>query len=119
MGGAAAVRGAALDAGTDGTGAAAAAARGASDVDGHTPECAEVDGVKARLSELRTRECELDGELSEALAVAERVRAKRDAVRSEVASAESELNALVSAPVSRGRDPFEWLPDERSPTSCW
>jgi len=48
---------------------------------GHTPEAAEVDRVKARLSELRTRECELDGELSEALAVVERVRAKRDAER--------------------------------------
>jgi len=112
VGGAAAVRGAALDAGTDVTGAAAAAAAAASDADGSTPEFAEVDGVKARLSELRSRECELDGELSEALAVVERVRAKRDAVRAEVASAENELDALVNSPVSRGRDPFEWLPDE-------
>ena len=31
----------------------------ASALDGHTPECAEVDGVKGRLSELRTREGEL------------------------------------------------------------
>ena len=104
------MRGAAVDGGTDVTAAAAAAA--ASDVDGHTPEAAEVDGVKARLSELHTRECELDGELSEALAVVERVRAKRDAVRAEVASAESKLDALVNASVSGGRDPFEWLPDE-------
>jgi hypothetical protein len=37
-------------------GAAAAANAAASALDGHTPECAEVDGVKGRLSELRTRE---------------------------------------------------------------
>jgi hypothetical protein len=63
------VRGAALDAGTDVTSAAAAAAAAASDIDDHTPGAAEVHGVKARLCELRTREGELDGELSEALAV--------------------------------------------------
>jgi hypothetical protein len=33
-------------------------------------------------------------------------------VRAEVASAESELDVLVNAPAGRGRDPFEWLPDE-------
>jgi len=98
--------------GCDADADAAALAACASLLHGHTPEAAEVDGVKARLSELRTRECELDGELSEALAVVERVRAKRDAVRAEMASAESELDALVNAPVSGGRDPFEWLPDE-------
>jgi hypothetical protein len=40
------VRRAALDAGTDGAGTAAAA----SDVDCHTPEAEEVDEVKARLA---------------------------------------------------------------------
>jgi hypothetical protein len=73
--------------------------------DGHTPECAEVDGVKGRLSELRTREGELQSTI-------DRLVAERDAVRAEVAATESELDALVNAPVSRGRDPFEWLPDE-------
>jgi len=29
-----------------------------------------------------------------------------------LASAERELDALINAPVSGGRDPFEWLPDE-------
>ena len=68
--------------------------------DGHTPESTEVDGVKARLSELRTREGELQSTI-------DRLVAERDAVRAEVASAEGELDALVNAPVSRGRDPFE------------
>jgi hypothetical protein len=51
-------------------------------------------------------------ELSEALALVKRVRAKRDAVYDEVAFAQSVLDALLNAPVSGGRDPFEWLPDE-------
>ena len=86
-------------------GGAAAANAAASALDGHTPECAGVDGVKGRLSELRTREGELQSTI-------DRLVAERDAVRAEVASVESELDALVNAPVSRGRDPFEWLPDE-------
>jgi WD40 repeat protein len=86
-------------------GSAAAANAAASALDGHTPECAEVDGVKGRLSELRTREGELQSSI-------DRLVAERDAVRAEVASVESELDALVNAPVSRGRDPYEWLPDE-------
>ena len=45
-------------------------------------------------------------------AVVKRVTAEREAVCAEMASAESELDALVCAPVSGGRDPFEWLPDE-------
>jgi WD40 repeat protein len=42
----------------------------------------------------------------------ERATAECEAVRAEMASVESELDALVNAPVSGGRDPFEWLPDE-------
>jgi WD40 repeat protein len=84
---------------------ATAANAAACALDGHTPECAEVDGVKGRLSVLRTREGELQSTI-------DRLVAERDAVRAEVASAESELDALVNTPVSRGRDPFEWLPDE-------
>jgi hypothetical protein len=38
--------------------------------------------------------------------------AEREVARSEVASTERKLEALVNAPVSGGRDPFEWLPDE-------
>jgi len=45
-------------------------------------------------------------------AAIERVTAEREAVRADMASAESEFDALVRAPVSGGRDPFEWLPDE-------
>jgi WD40 repeat protein len=85
--------------------AAAANVAAASALDGHTPECAEVDGVKGRLSELRTREGELQSTI-------DRLVAERDAVRAEVASVESKLDTLVNVPVSRGRDPFEWLPDE-------
>jgi hypothetical protein len=84
---------------------ASAANAAASALDGYIPECVEVDGVKGRLSELRTREGELQSTI-------DRLVAERDAVRAEVASAESELDALVNASVSRGRDPFEWLPDE-------
>jgi WD40 repeat protein len=57
-----------------------------------------------------------DAEVERARAVRdaaiERARAEREAVRVEMASAESKLGALVNAPVSGGRDPFEWLPDE-------
>jgi WD40 repeat protein len=41
-----------------------------------------------------------------------RKRRQSRAVRAEMASAESELNALLNTPVSGGRDPFDWLPDE-------
>jgi hypothetical protein len=53
----------------------------------------QVDIVKARLCALRDRR-------------------PTKAVRAEMALAERELDALVNAPVSGGRDPFEWLPDE-------
>jgi hypothetical protein len=42
----------------------------------------------------------------------ERAFAERDAVRAAIVSAEAGINALVNAPVSGGRDPTEWLPDE-------
>jgi hypothetical protein len=41
-----------------------------------------------------------------------RVKAKREAVRAEIKAAQSELDAAGNAPVSGGRDPTEWLPDE-------
>ena len=50
--------------------------------------------------------------IARARAVIGRATAERATVRAEVASAESELDALVNAPVSGGRDPFEGLPDE-------
>jgi hypothetical protein len=59
-----------------------------------TPSVAErVERLKSRLGVLRRRR-------------------QSKAVRAEMASAKRELNALVKAPVSGGRDPFEWLPDE-------
>ena len=42
----------------------------------------------------------------------ERASAEREAVRAEMASAKNKLNKLVNAPVSGGRDPTLWLPDE-------
>jgi len=65
----------------------------------------QVGGVKALLTTLHMRDAEL-------LAVMVRAEEEHKALRVEMASAESELNALVNAPVSGGRDPFEWLPDE-------
>jgi WD40 repeat protein len=65
----------------------------------------QVGGVKALLTTMHMRDAEL-------LAVMVRAEEEHKALRAEMASAESELNALVNAPVSGGRDPFEWLPDE-------
>jgi hypothetical protein len=45
-------------------------------------------------------------------AAMERARAERNAVRAEIVLVERELNVLVNAPVSGGRDPTDWLPDE-------
>jgi WD40 repeat protein len=59
-----------------------------------TPVAEKVDSVKARLALLRKK------------------KRPPKAVRAEMASAESELKALVNAPVNGGLDPFEWLPDE-------
>jgi hypothetical protein len=90
-------------------------------------ELERVDGVKGRLATLCTHEAELGVELSELdvqhaiklreleaahKEAVERVKAKREAVRAEINAAEGELNAAVNAPVSGGRDPTEWLPDE-------
>jgi hypothetical protein len=86
-----------------------------------------VDGIKGRLATLCTHEVELGVELSELdvqhaiklreleAAHKEAVRqmsAKLEAVRAEINATESELDAAVNAPVSGGRDPTEWLPDE-------
>ena len=72
---------------------------------GFTPEAEQVDGMKARLAQL----CARDDELT---AVIERVTAEREAVRAEMASVKDELEVLVNAPVSDGRDPTFSLPDE-------
>jgi WD40 repeat protein len=94
--------------------AAAAASAPATDAE-------RVDGIKARLATLRACEVELDDpvvELSELQAVEsrsavmKRVTAKQEAVRTEIKATESELDAAVNAPLSGGRDPTEWLPDE-------
>jgi hypothetical protein len=49
---------------------------------------------------------------SNSVTTIDRLVAERDAVHAEVASTERELDALVNAPVSGGRDTFECLPDE-------
>jgi hypothetical protein len=61
---------------------------------GSTHEAELVDRAKARVAEVRKR------------------RQASRAVRADLALAESELYVLVNAPVSGGRDPTEWLPDE-------
>ena len=81
-------------------------------------ELVRVDGIKGRLATLCTHEVALDVELSELQTVEsrsaamKRVKTKRDAVRAEIETVECELDAAVNAPVSGGRDPTEWLPDE-------
>jgi WD40 repeat protein len=42
----------------------------------------------------------------------ERVKATREAVRAEIRTTKCDLDEAVNAPVSGGRDPTEWLPDE-------
>jgi hypothetical protein len=68
------------------------------------------------LAVIETANAVHDAEVERARAVRdaaiERATAERDTMRAEMASAESKLDTLVSAPVSGGRDPFEWLPDE-------
>jgi hypothetical protein len=78
-----------------------------------------IKGCKEQLATLVTHEAELDAVLSEAhqselesAARTKRVTAKREAVRAEIKTAECELEVAVNAPVSGGRDPTEWLPDE-------
>jgi WD40 repeat protein len=72
----------------------AASALVADDVSlGSTPVAERIDSVKVQLAVLRKRR-------------------QSKAVRGEVVLTERELDALVNAPVSGGRDPFEWLPDE-------
>ena len=68
------------------------------------------------LAVIETANAVHDAEVERARAVRdaaiERATAERETARAEMTSAESELDALVNAPVSGGRDPFEWLPDE-------
>jgi WD40 repeat protein len=77
-----------------------------------TSEADMVDDVKGRLSELDVRDAELLTVIAEHTLAIEQAIEKRGVVRANKASAESELDVLVNAPVSGGRDPTEWLPDE-------
>jgi WD40 repeat protein len=98
-----------------GEGGAMKADSGAAAPDVTTANDAErVDGIKWRLATLRTHETELGVELSELQEAVDikRVKAKRKAVRAEIKAAISELDSAVNAPVSGGRDPTEWVPDE-------
>jgi hypothetical protein len=79
---------------------------------GPAPIANQIHTAKARLSQLRPREAALRGELQEALALVERLRAESAVVRADVASAEGDLNALIGAPLGGDRNPFERLPDE-------
>lgn len=106
-----------------------AAAAGTSARNAFTRGAADVD-VRTLLPDLRRRRDELSHELQAGLAAVEQLRAEVDRenqaglaaverlladvneVRSALASAQREHDALINAPVSGGRDPFEWLPDE-------
>jgi hypothetical protein len=94
---------------------------------GSSPEAGEADRVKAHLSRLHSHDKEqievmrcaaaewsaaVDRATAERDTVNQRATGERELARAEIASAERELDALISAPVSGGRDPFEWLPDE-------
>jgi hypothetical protein len=83
-------------------GAAAAAAAAAARP---TPEAKRAERARARWARLHKRDAEL-------VAAIEKLEAEREAVLEEMEVAENELDAAVNAPVSGGRDPFEWLPDE-------
>jgi hypothetical protein len=76
----------------------------------------ECEQAKAEVEELKRRALDVCASMQVTAAehdpMVQRVRAERQAVVGDITSAESELNALVNAPVSGGRDPFEWLPDE-------
>jgi hypothetical protein len=62
-------------------------------------------GARASISEILERVTVL-------LDVMKRADAQRENVRVHMDAAENELNELVNAPVSGGRDPTEWLSDE-------
>ena len=85
--------------------AASALTPGATPLGSSSDAVQQVDGMKTRLAQL----CARDDELT---AVIERAMAEREAVRAEMASAKDELDALINAPVSGGRDPTLSLPDE-------
>jgi hypothetical protein len=81
-----------------GAAAAAAAAR-------PTPEAKRAERARARGARLHKRDAEL-------VAAIKKLVSERQAVLEEIKVVERELDAAVNAPVSGGRDPFEWLPDE-------
>jgi hypothetical protein len=85
--------------------------------DGVTPEQRRIAGIKARLAVLRARERAEGVALkhraaTKTRAAAERRRLTAEIAEAEIAEAEAELDAAVQAPVSGGRDPTAWLPDE-------
>jgi hypothetical protein len=84
---------------------AASAAETLSPVD--TPSVAErIASVKARLAVIRKKKRPSKAVRAKVMAEAE------EQIWAEVALVERELSALVNAPLSGERDPFEWLPDE-------
>ena len=70
-----------------------------------TREADRVDKASERLASLRSRDSELEADI-------QRLIAEREAVQAQMVLAEVELDAAVNAPVSGGRDPTDWLPDE-------
>jgi hypothetical protein len=87
--------------GDGGSGGAAGVVQGNAASAAETPSPVDTPLVAERIASVKAR-----------LAVIRKKKWPSKAVRAEVASAKRELKALVNAPVSGGRDPFEWLPDE-------
>jgi hypothetical protein len=91
------------------------------------PDLERVEGIQAHITSIRAHEVELGVMLSELdvqhaiklreleaahKEAVEVVAAKREMVQAQIKVTESELTLAVDAPVSGGRDPTEWLPDE-------
>jgi WD40 repeat protein len=70
-----------------------------------TPASLRIDVLKARITQLRTREMELTKQI-------ERDHREQAEVRDALAEVEAELEVEVLAPVANGVDPTEWLPEE-------
>jgi hypothetical protein len=105
--------------------AVGSAASASSAASGTVPE--QIDEAKASLSQLCAREKDVAKKMAEivhvvnsrgharACALEEMMaaaREERDAVQAGIRGVMMTLNALVNIPVSGGRNPTEWLPDE-------